>query len=102
MMVGAALDRSEPSPRSTSNGIHTKSEDNNLQGNGLATGPGASQVPNRRESQNSSLSISRTLSLEMREHTWPLSHELSFLSKEHHQSLGFFHRILFIGKPHHV
>ena len=80
-MVGVALDLSGPSPRFASNGIHTKSEADNLQGNGLATGPGASQVPIRRGSQNPSLSISRTLSFEMREHPWPHSHELSFLSK---------------------
>ena len=81
MVVGAALDRSEPSPRFAYNGIHMKSEADNHQGNGLEKGPGASQVPLLRGSQNPGLSISRTLSLEMREHTWPLSHELSFLSK---------------------
>ena len=43
-MVGAALDRSEPSPKFTSNGIHTKSGADNLQGNDLRKGPGASQV----------------------------------------------------------
>ena len=41
-VVEAALDRSEPSPRFASNGIHTKSEVDNLQGNGLGKGPGAS------------------------------------------------------------
>ena len=45
LVVGAALDRSEPSPRFASNGIHMKSEADNLQGNSLATGPGASLVP---------------------------------------------------------
>ena len=88
-MVGAALDRSEPSPRFASNSIHTKSEAGNLQANGLATGPGASQVSIRRGSQNPGLSISRTLSLEMREHTWPFSHELSFHSKGASNPLGF-------------
>ena len=62
LVVGAAIDRSEPSPRFTSNGIHTKSEADNLQGNGLEKGPDASQVPIRRGSQNPGLSISRTLS----------------------------------------
>ena len=62
LVVGAALDRSETSPRFASNGIHTKSEADNLQGNDLATGPGASLVPIRRGSQNPGLSISRTLS----------------------------------------
>ena len=51
-MVGAALDRSEPSPRFAFNGIHTKSEVENLQGNGFEKGPGASQAPIQRESQN--------------------------------------------------
>ena len=81
LVVGVALDRSEPSPRFASKGIHMKSAAYNLQGNSLKKGPGASQVPIRRGSQNPSLSISRTLSLEMREQNWPLSHELSFLSK---------------------
>ena len=62
LVVGVALDRSEPSPRFTFNGIHTKSEADNLQGNGLGKGPGASQVPIRRGNQNPGLSISRTLS----------------------------------------
>ena len=34
-MVGAALDRSEPSPRFASNGIHMKSGADNLKGNCL-------------------------------------------------------------------
>ena len=51
LVVGATLDRSEPSPRFASNGIHTKSGADNLQGNGLRKGPGASQVPIRRGSQ---------------------------------------------------
>ena len=51
LVVGAALDRSEPSPRFASNGIHMKSEVDNLQGNGLGKGPGASQVPIRKGSQ---------------------------------------------------
>ena len=62
LVVGAALDRNEPSPRLASNGIHTKSEADNLQGNGLGKGPGVSQVPIRRGSQNPGLSISITLS----------------------------------------
>ena len=62
LVVGAALDQSEPSHRFASNGIHTKSEANNLQGNGLEKGPGASQVMIRRESQKLGVSISRTLS----------------------------------------
>ena len=41
-MVGAALDRSEPSPRFASDGIHTKSGVDNLQGNDLGKGLGAS------------------------------------------------------------
>ena len=81
LVVRAALDRSEPSPRFASNGIHMKSEANNLQGNGLGKGPDASQILIRRGSQNSGLSIFRTFCLEMREDTWPISHELSFLSK---------------------
>ena len=51
LVVGAALDRSEPSPRFASNGIHTKSEAENLQGNGLEKGPSASHVPIQRGSQ---------------------------------------------------
>ena len=51
-MVRVALDRSEPSPRFASNGIHMKSEADNLQGNGLEKDPGASQAPIQRESQN--------------------------------------------------
>ena len=62
LVVRAALGRSEPSPRFASNGIHMKSEADNLQGNGLATSPGASLVPIRRGSQDPGLSISRTLS----------------------------------------
>ena len=62
LVVGGALDRSKTSPRFASNGIHTESEADNLQGNDLATGPGASLVPIRRGSQNPGLSISRTLS----------------------------------------
>ena len=62
LVVEAVLDRSEPSPRFASKGIHTKSEADNLQGNGLGKGPGASQVLIRRGSQNPGLSISRTLS----------------------------------------
>ena len=62
LVVGAALDRSEPSLRFTSNGIHMKSEADNLQGNSLGKGPYASQVPIQRGSQNPGLSISRTLS----------------------------------------
>ena len=62
LVVGAALDRSEPSPRLISNSIHTTSEADNLQDNGLGKGLGASQVLIQRGSQNSGLSISRTLS----------------------------------------
>ena len=62
LVVEAALDRSEPSPRFASNGIHMKIEADNLQGNGLGKGPGASQVPIGRGSKNLGLSISRTLS----------------------------------------
>ena len=62
LVVGAALNRNEPSPRFASNGIHMKSEANNHQGNSLGKGPGASQVLIRTGSQNSGLSISRTLS----------------------------------------
>ena len=51
-MVGVALDQSEPSPRFASNSIHKKSEPDNLQGNGLGKGLGASQVPIKRGSQN--------------------------------------------------
>ena len=80
-MVGATLDLSEPSPRSTSKGIHTKGGADNLQGNGLEKGLGASQVPIRRGSQNPGLSNSRTPSFEIREHKVGFSHELLFLSK---------------------
>ena len=52
LVVEAALDQSEPSPRFASNDIHTKSGADNLQGNGLGNGPGASQDPIRRGSQN--------------------------------------------------
>ena len=62
LVVGATLDRSEPSPRFASNGIHTKSEVDNLQGNSLDKGPDANQVLIRKGSQNPGLSISRTLS----------------------------------------
>ena len=62
LVVGAALDRSEPSLRFASNGIHMKSEVDNLQGNDLRKGPDASQVPIQRGSQNPGLLISRTLS----------------------------------------
>ena len=62
LVVEAALDQSEPSHRFASNSIHTKSEADNLQGNGLGKGPGASQVPIQRGSQNPGLLISRTLS----------------------------------------
>ena len=62
LVVGVALDQSEPSPRFTSNGIHSKSDADNLQGNGFGKGPGASQVPIRRGRQNSGLSISITFS----------------------------------------
>ena len=44
-VVGAALDRSGPSPTFASNGIHMQSRADNLQGNSLAKGSGASQVP---------------------------------------------------------
>ena len=50
LVVGEALDPSKPSPRFASNGIHTKSGADNLQGNGLGKGPGASQVLIRRGS----------------------------------------------------
>ena len=62
LVVGAALDPSEPSPRFASNDIHTKSEADNLQGNGLRKGLGARQVSIQKGSQNPGLSISRTLS----------------------------------------
>ena len=51
LVAGTALDRSESSFRFASNGIHMKSAADNLQGNGLGKGPGASQVPTRRGSQ---------------------------------------------------
>ena len=51
-MVGVALDQGKPSPRFASNGIHTKSEADNLQGNGLRKDPGASQAPIQKKSQN--------------------------------------------------
>ena len=51
LVVRAALDQSEPSLRLASNGIHTKSEADNFQGNGLEKGPSASQVPIQRGSQ---------------------------------------------------
>ena len=51
-MVGATLDRSEPSPRFVSNDIHTKSGADYLQGNGLGNGLGASQVAIQRGSQD--------------------------------------------------
>ena len=51
LVVGAALDPIEPSPRFASNSIHMKSEADNLQGNGLGKGLGASQVPIQRGSQ---------------------------------------------------
>ena len=57
LVVGVDLDRSEPSPRFASNGIHMKSEADNLQGNGLEKGPGASQVPIQRGSQNPGLNL---------------------------------------------
>ena len=66
-MVGTTLDQREPSPRFASNGIHTKSEADNLQGNGLGKGPGASQVPMQRGSQKpGSLKLYNTF-IEMRE-----------------------------------
>ena len=68
-MVGAALDRSEPSPRFASDGIHTKSGANNLQGNDLGKGPGASQVPIQRGSQNPGLLKSLEHVLEIIEKT---------------------------------
>ena len=80
-MVGAALDRSELSPRFASNGIHTKSGTDNLQGNGLGKGLGASQVPIQRGSQNPDLSKSLEHFLEIRE-KMAFSHELSQVSKE--------------------
>ena len=45
-------DRSEPSPRFTSNNIHMKSGAENLQGNSLKRSPGASQFSIRKGSQN--------------------------------------------------
>ena len=51
-MIREALDRSKPTPRFTINGIHTKSEADNLQGNGLGKGLDSSQAPIQRESQN--------------------------------------------------
>ena len=44
LVIGAVLDRSKPSPRFASNGIHMNSGAENLQGNGLGKGLGASQV----------------------------------------------------------
>ena len=60
LVVEAALDRSEPSPRFAFNGIHTKSEADNLQGNGLEKGIDASQVQSKEEVKNPGLSNSRT------------------------------------------
>ena len=57
-MVGEALDQSERSPGSASNGSHMKSEANNLQGNGLEKGPGASQVPDPMKKQKTRVSHS--------------------------------------------
>ena len=82
LVVGAALDRSKPSPRFTSNGIHTKSGADNLQGNGLEKGPSASQVLIRRGSQNPGLSNSRIPSLEMREHIHGFFSWTLFLSQK--------------------
>ena len=47
-------DRSEPSFMFASNGIHTKSRADNLQGHGLGRSPGASQVSIRRLTKRSS------------------------------------------------
>ena len=58
LVVGATLDQSEPSPRFTSNGIHTKSGADNLQGNGLGKGPGASQVLIRKRKPKAQVSKS--------------------------------------------
>ena len=45
-------DQSEPSPRFSSNGIHTKSGADNLQNNGLGRSLDANQVSIQRGSQN--------------------------------------------------
>ena len=88
-MVRVALDRSEPSLRFASNCIHTKSGADNLQGNGLGKGPGASQVPIRRGSQKpGSLKLWNTFFWDERTHTWLFLMDSLFVSKEH-QSLRF-------------
>ena len=82
-MVEAALDLSEPSPGFASNGIHTKSEADNLQGNGLRKGPSASQVPIQKGSQKAW--VSQTLEHLLRdERKLAFSHELFQVSKSHH------------------
>ena len=82
-MVRAALDRSEPSHRFASDGIHMKSVADNLQGNGLGKGLGASQVPIQRGSQNPGLSKSLEHFLEIREKTI-FSHEPLKSPKSYH------------------
>ena len=82
-MVGAALDRSEPSLRFAYDGIHTKSGAKNLQGNDLGKGLGGSQVPIQRGSQNPGLSKSLEHFLEIREKT-TFSHEPLKSQKSHH------------------
>ena len=69
LLVGGNFDRSEPSPRFASNDIHTKSGADNLQGNGLKKGPGASQVLIK-GSQNPGLSNSLEHFLEKRDPKW--------------------------------
>ena len=98
-MVGAALNRSEPSHRFAFNGIHTKSGAENLQGNGLGKGPGASQIPIRRGSQNMCLSNSITPSFEMREHTHGFSSWTLFLSQKSIIILGFPYHSIYRKTP---
>ena len=52
LLVGAAKTEEKPSLRFASNGIHTKSGADNLQGNSFRKGPGASQVSIQRGNQN--------------------------------------------------
>ena len=82
-MVRVALDRSELSPRFTSNGIHMKSEADNFQGNGLGKGLGASQAPIQKRKPKTR--VSQTLEhLLGDERKLDFSHELFQVSKSHH------------------
>ena len=51
-----SLDRSEPSPRFASNGIHMKSGADNLQGNGFDKGPARSRSEEGAKTQSHKLS----------------------------------------------